>query len=270
MKEITDNRELQLIEVETLERVATFCEERGIRYSLGYGTLLGAIREKGFIPWDDDIDVLMPRPDYERFCKEFSAEDLSLHYIKNDKNYWIWFAKVFDDRTLALEGRTETHETSLFVDIFPLDGFPDAKTVQRIALKFNRLIKYHYFRSRSLTWIMTHTRKRAFYKMAMVQVAKLVLKLVFYVFPKRYFAKAITKTFSHYNYDVANVFWLLGMRNAMPRSCVDSFVDVEFEGRKYKAIAGWDTYLSIRYGDYMTPPPEEERVVHHLVKAWWK
>ena len=102
MREITDKRELQEIELEIFDAIHAFCEKRGLRYSLYGGTLIGAIRHKGFIPWDDDIDLIMPRPDYEVFCREFKADGFSVHDHRNDTEYVYRFLCMTTETILSM------------------------------------------------------------------------------------------------------------------------------------------------------------------------
>ena len=122
MQEIS-TEELKKIQLDILDEVTKFCEQKNIRMSLGYGTLLGAIRHKGYIPWDDDVDILMPYPDYKRFLKEFVGykDNLIVQYMGNDSSYRFTFAKVYDNRTLLLE---KTIRTGVYIDIYPVIGFP--------------------------------------------------------------------------------------------------------------------------------------------------
>ena len=270
LKPITDIKEIQQIEKGILERVATFCEERGIRYSLAYGTLLGAIRHKGFIPWDDDVDVLMPRPDYERFCKEFSAEGLSLHNMDNDENFPYLLSRVYDDRTVQKDSFHPQLDASVCIDIYALDGFPSKKKAY-IALAWRRAIYASYMSKYmpDLNWQPGH-------KNLSFKVGFLVLKTLSCVLPlsKHFLLSTLHKRMTRYGYDnqpiLGNINWGVGKKDVMLRSWCENFVDVEFEGRQYKAFSGWDDWLSFRYGDYMTPPPEKNRVGGHVFKAWWK
>ena len=126
-----DRRQIQLTLLEILKDVDAFCRASGIRYSLAYGTLLGAVRHKGFIPWDDDIDLLMPRPDFERFLatygKEPGARYQCLFNARGKKiNFVNFFAKVHDTKTLSIESRMrKSHRFGLSIDLFPVDGKPD-------------------------------------------------------------------------------------------------------------------------------------------------
>ena len=123
MKELSKN-EIKTIQLDILQSIHQFCETNNIRYSLAYGTLLGAIRHKGYIPWDDDIDVMMPRPDYERFIQNYPnfCDRNIVQTYNNDNSYYLWCAKVYDNRT---EQITFPTRSGVCVDVFPIDGLPD-------------------------------------------------------------------------------------------------------------------------------------------------
>ena len=237
MREITDKRELQEIELEIFDAIHAFCETRGIRYSLYGGTLIGAIRHKGFIPWDDDIDLIMPRPDYEVFCREFKDNGFSVHDFRTDSEYVYPFAKVYHENTVLVEGESK-HELCAFVDIFPIDGFPDngksllkAKWVRRmcmlcIAAKNGRVWK------RGLPW----------YKCAVF----LGMRCVLSPFSNYFFLNLFQKSLKKHGYEnqpiIGDMTWGYGACQCIPANEFSSFVDVDFEGRKAKAMSGWNSY----------------------------
>ena len=120
--------ELKKIQFDILKKVAAFCEKNKIKYYLGYGTLLGAVRHKGYIPWDDDIDIIMPRPDYLRFIEIFNKSTPSpelkvlSHYI--DKNHPYPFIKLINTKTKQVSHSSIKYDMGVCIDIFPLDGLP--------------------------------------------------------------------------------------------------------------------------------------------------
>lgn len=127
---ITDLQELKSIELDIMKKIHSFCADNDIRYCLTFGTLLGAVRHKGFIPWDDDIDIFMPRPDYEKFLANFRLYGEKHHlYIASSrtKHYFArTFLQVCDDRTTLIEPWSkEKRPRGVFVDVWPLDGLPD-------------------------------------------------------------------------------------------------------------------------------------------------
>ena len=132
MKKLTD-KEVKQIELDILEYVHNFCEENGLKYIMNYGTLIGAVRHKGFIPWDDDIDISMPRADYEKLIASFPKNGrYKILDHRTSKDYFNNFVKVIDTNTKIVDNRNDkTYESGLFIDIFPMDRFDDMKAVDK-------------------------------------------------------------------------------------------------------------------------------------------
>lgn len=142
MREI-QREELKKLEFDILKDVAEFCEKNQIRYYLCGGTLLGAIRHKGFIPWDDDIDIIMPRPDYIRFNNLYNKRDSNykVHSLFTDKNWYSTFAEVEDTRTIkTYNGFNQLGTFGVNIDIFPIDGSPDEEMLRKIFWKINNVL----------------------------------------------------------------------------------------------------------------------------------
>lgn len=118
------NEEIRMIQLDILQKVHDFCIERKLRYSLSYGTLIGAVRHKGFIPWDDDIDIMMPRPDYDRFMHEFDGtyNNLYVQNFENDDTWTFFQGKVYNSHTICKENAS--YSKHLFIDVFPCDALP--------------------------------------------------------------------------------------------------------------------------------------------------
>lgn len=131
MKQLTVEDAKQ-IELEILDYIDTLCKKHNINYIINYGTLIGAVRHEGFIPWDDDIDLSMPREDYQRFINIFQKEKskYELLSLETDKNYFNNFIKITDSTTKIIDTRnTKTYESGIFIDIFPMDRFDDPKVI---------------------------------------------------------------------------------------------------------------------------------------------
>ncbi len=267
MREITDIKEIQQIELGILEKVHDFCTTNNIRYAICGGTLLGAIRHKGFIPWDDDIDIHIPRPDYERFCREFKSTDCSVHCLGNDKDYIFPYAKVYDNRTLLIETYNPTVKAGVFIDVFPIDGVKDDKDAIS-ALKY-----------RDTLHLLNHLRRTPLFKKGRAcwkTLGVLILRPITYFFTARRVADLIHRKMVQRAFDGMSKIGLLvggggyGVKEIMPRSVMDVYIDVEFAKKKFKTYVGWETHLRNVYGDYMKLPPPEKRKSHHHFKAWWK
>ena len=145
MKRLT-LKEQQEFSLDILKDVAGFCERNGIRYSLGYGTLLGAVRHKGFIPWDDDVDVMMPREDYERFRVSYRSDKYSFIDSRNTRDCYIAFGRVCDTvRTTSSSCITWVRkDVGVWIDIFPIDRVPDdLETFRRIYDSMLLLMKFN-------------------------------------------------------------------------------------------------------------------------------
>lgn len=134
MKQMSEE-EIRRVQIQVLQEFRDFCEEHDITYSLCQGTLLGAIRHKGFVPWDDDIDVMMPRSDYERLLKLYKSNHYTLHHYSTCKPYIYSYAKMSDNRTVMKEGKVYDCELGVNIDIFPIDALPDTESEYRKWIK---------------------------------------------------------------------------------------------------------------------------------------
>ena len=255
--------EIKRIELNILLEFDDYCQENNLRYYLSGGTLLGAIRHKGFIPWDDDIDVCMPRPDYERFIRSYSQAQ-SCYKLKSGylKNFSAPFTKVIDIRTKVLSQFNESDvDTNLWIDIFPVDGLPENLTeVQNIYDKCN------FYR----TVLNLSSAKLGEGKTAFRKYSKYLLKPLAQIYGKKRCIDKIEKIASQYPYEtskyVGAITWgLYGVGERMLKSEFEKEVEVEFEGHRFPAFSCWDSYLKGLYGDYMQLPPVEKRKTHDMV-----
>lgn len=258
MREI-DIVKLRGIQLDILDSVDTFCKENGIKYWLDKGTLLGAVRHKGYIPWDDDIDIGMLREDYETFRKSYKSDRFKLINIDNEPELFCPFGKVVDRGTLLIEDNRYLLSVNIDVDIY--DNAPENdKTVQKMFDKRDRLRRLSSLQKQPVKNIeggLTGALKRA---------RRSALKLL----SRDYFMKQMVKNAKSFSgcdtRFVAN--FLEYGRCVVDRDIFSSTVSCTFEGREYPAPKDYDRLLKAYYGDYMTPPPEEKQITHHNVRAY--
>ena len=256
-------RELQIAELDSLNHFDNFCRKHGLTYYLCGGCLIGSIRTKSFVPWDDDIDVLMPRPDYEQFLRLYKEHNKSERFVlldaDKDNTYGNIFAVVADtDHTLIKEYQKDMDMPhGIPLDIFPIDGLAPNKAGRYVQYMWTMI--YSLFRS----GIVPKNQG------GLLSFGSRLLLGIFRGKNIRYkIWKFAEKRMSRYNFETSeNVAELCAgfyfMKKIYPRSIYDGVVEVEFEGRKYLAMKNYDEYLKIPFGDYMKLPPEEKRIAHH-------
>lgn len=266
MRKEIKSEELKQIQLGVLDAVVAFCTEHNLRYFLGYGTLLGAVRHKGYIPWDDDIDIMMPRKDYGYLLEHFNVFNAN-YKVKNhhlDKRYPISFAKVFDKRTVLLENVRRKFDIGVNIDIFPLDGLPDNK--EEAVRHLNRILNlYKIYAIKSLTL----SKKRGWYKNFLIVLCRIPTFFISY----QCINNKIEVLSLLFDYEqsgcIANCAAPYGTNEIMDKHIFSSSEELVFESKKYTVPHGWHEYLTKLYGDYMQFPPESQQVTHHSFKAYW-
>ena len=250
--------------LELMTEFDKICVENGLRYSIAYGTLLGAVRHRGFIPWDDDVDFVMPRPDYERMCALIRSGQIDLgdHLILSDDRSgkaFYSFCKLMDTR-YRIKRWSQREVKYLYVDIFPLDGAPEDE----------KDLKIHYRRRLKYSAIMALARWAVPEKKWMLCFR--VLGFPFYLAATLYgmhrAARKANKLAARYDFETHDEYSTFSFGTEkwlMPRATFEQpAVRLLFEDKSFYSIAAWDEWLTKIYGDYMTPPPENKRNAHSL------
>ena len=270
MSRIVTKDEVRQIQLELLRTFHNYCLSHGLRYSLSGGSLLGAVRHEGFIPWDDDIDVMMPRTDYETFLKEFekaSTHITILHYLK-DSNYHLPQAKISDKRTY----RKGFESVGVNIDLFPVDGLPPNELFSEWKKELDRLnkVRYEVYYINNPQFAPKSTLSPILYSVKRVYAwGKHFLLPDWYEITKKYNDKLSAFPFDK-SKNAAVVNGKYGERELLPQSVFAKYIPLLFEGEKYMCIEGYDMYLSSLYGDYMKLPPEDKRVNGHDHELYWK
>ena len=258
-----DLDELRKIQIQILDITAKFCDEHQIHYWLDSGTLIGAVRHNGYIPWDDDIDIGMLRPDFERFIREFNGYD-SRYVVKcvdTDPTFPYAFAKILDTKTILYEPDEKGSKIQINIDLFAYDNAPDdARAVHK---QYNRRDFYQYA---NVIRTMRIKPSGGVCKRLLIRA----LRLLLLPFPENYFAKKESENARRYNgtetKQIGN--FLAFLRIVCDREVLEKFEDHVFEGKMYKVPSAYDRWLTILYGDYMKLPPKEKQVAHHAFKAY--
>jgi len=268
MKAIEIN-ELRKLQLQIMQAIHDFCTNNNIRYSISGGTLIGAVRHKGYIPWDDDIDCMMPRPDYEKFVKTFNENnnsDFKVFSSYNDSFFFQPFAKVVNTKTTLIEHEDRPQPNlGVYVDVFPIDGLPNNEKARE--QYWNMIAKKKNFS----TVVYSKSNKK---EHGMKKLARKVLFCLFRPFPANWYANKLHKLgmknpFEGSNF-VANSIFGYHKKEQMPKNIFDSYVLLKFEDRKFYAVKDYNTYLSNLFGDYMQLPPKEKQISKHDFEAYWR
>jgi lipopolysaccharide cholinephosphotransferase len=257
--------ELKSIQINILKAIDSFCKQNNIKYFLAYGTLLGSVRHKGYIPWDDDIDIIMSRSDYEVFLKKFNLSSIRYKFICNQNfdEYYLVFGKAIDTQTVLIEnGVINASHIGIYVDIFPYDNRYDSYSC---SLLLSYLIKFINFIRLTKPLSFNHKTKT------------ITRQLIFYIF------KLITAPFSlkKLNNIVESLSKISNQNNSKyvsvapgsiiyERAWFNDCIEEKFEGIYFQIPREYDKVLTAMFGNYMQLPSVEKRVSHHYFIAYWK
>lgn len=260
--------------LEMLVYIGEICDKNNIDYSLCGGTLIGAIRHKGFIPWDDDIDIFLIRPEYERLISILENDNSYTLISADTLGYYYTFSKLIDKRTiLRTDGRVEASipHLGVFLDIFPIDGVPSIREEQITHIdNLNSLIKRMNLSMGDSYYASPFAWKRIIKRLVYYPMHKIALQNGTPDQWKERLLHEYTKYSFYQSAYVGNVIFSRGICEIFPRAFYEKTIDVEFEGHSFKCIANYDKYLRAAYGDYMKLPPVDERICHSCYTAYWK
>lgn len=266
-------RKLQLAELNILKVVTAFLDKNGIRYYMNYGTMIGAIRHKGFIPWDDDVDICIPRPDYEKLltiANEMPGTIIFTEYRLGNSLSQI--LQAVDEsvivKTLPFPGAEQVDSRYAWIDIFPIDGMPSGKIARKI--HGERIFFRRFLWGLTVNKVATKTDlvkgssfrvKRILYQIGIPKLLNRDKRL-----------RSLNKLLLKVPYDTAqfviNSASPYKMKDIVPKKWIDEYVPIPFEDGVFNGPKGYDAFLTHLYGDYMTPPPvgSESRNHHNLVE----
>ena len=236
---------LHQADMEIAKAVVALCDAHGLTYYMLGGTMLGAIRHKGFIPWDDDIDLGMPRDDYERFLEiapQALPDHLKVVNYRTDPNYMYYITRILDTDTKVIEERigNENKYTNASIDIFPIDGTPNNPIIRKI----------YFFRVKLLLWVMEK-----------IPVEKLTTPYK----QKCKIDKLLRKQKIEGAKYIGNIMGAYRTREIVPAEFYGKGAFYPFENMQLRGLEKYDEYLSYTYGDYMRLPPEDKRKTHFRI-----
>jgi len=248
-------RTLQNRLIPLLECIDKVCHNQGLSYYLCAGTMLGAVRHHGFIPWDDDIDICMPRPDYEKLmaaCEEWVPKPMEIIGPHNKADYPYPFAKIIDSGTTVIERPDFYFVEGIYIDIFPIDGISSSVFQQKWHIR-----RYKFWRH------LLFLRGRDPYKHGHGPRSWWPL-LLHKVFSLKWLQNKVSNIMKEYDFNVSSMVidHDFNERGIMPKELFGKPKSYVFEGHHFNGVHNSDAYLTILYGDYMTLPPVEKRVQH--------
>lgn len=269
-----DNKEIspaeqRLIQLDILKSIDLFCKSNSINYSLAFGTLLGAVRHKGFIPWDDDIDIMMTRENYERFREVYHSERYPLYDLKTNIKYPLSMGKIHDSRTYYYRSGIK-RDLGLFIDIFPFDNVPEDTQIRQEWIK--KIHKYNIYN------IAKNTPIKYQLNSGISLLGKIRIILIKAFGNSSYIHKTLENQYIKYNKETTpymGVPAVMSMKKSFesklfPKELFQSYTTLEFENYTFSAICRYDEFLRIFYGDYMQLPPVDQRVGKHDIVAYYK
>ncbi len=266
-------QDIQMMSLDILKDVHKFCIENNIRYTLQGGTLLGAIRHNGFIPWDDDIDIAMPRPDYNRFIREYSSTNGYVavsREMPNSNDVLIAFCRVCDiHKTIVNTGHApwSGRQTGIWIDVFPLDSVEDdyaicLNRIKKMAVLW-RMITIKRYRNLPISQNVTFGDYCKWFG------RKILSPFISYRFLDEYINQCNMIGWEETSYYSNLSFLGYGIKERHHKRVIKDIILHPFEDTEFCIIKGYDEALTEKYGNYMALPPEKDRVVRHGFNSYY-
>lgn len=252
-----DIHALHRVILQNLLAVDKMASKWHLRYYIWAGTMIGAIRHRGFIPWDDDIDIAMPRRDYDLLAQNSKAwlpEGYEFVSAETDSLYPLPFGKIQDGRTTLIERIHLKYLGGVYIDVFPIDGVPDNALLRRW-----KFVRYEYFK-RVLYLLCRDPYKGGFTWKSLLPL------LVRRIYSLGGVQKSIQRLLKEDDFDACRLVadYDDGLQGVMPKSVLGTPTPYDFEGEKVMGVEHFHQYLTQKYGDYMQLPPKEQRRQHNF------
>lgn len=259
-----NNYEIKRILLDILKEIDEFCSKNNITYFLAYGTLLGAVRHNGFIPWDDDIDICMPRPDYEIFIDTFISKDSRYEVVAHtkDNKYPYFFAKVHDSNTYLETKSTFKDKMGLFVDVFPIDALPEDIGLQKKNIK-----RFIFYRNIFNIKALKYDKDRSIIKNLTLFASRFITTFI----PISFLVEKIDKISMSFNYSdhkLVSISATTDQRLILSKELFSEVIRIKFEDMEAPVPKKYKEILRLNYGDYLKLPPKEKQVSHHKFRAF--
>lgn len=265
--------EVQQIALGILKEIDRICKEQGLKYTLAYGTLIGTIRHGGFIPWDDDIDIMMPRPDFEKLIEYYNSNETGSYRLMNLNNtvgYPYFNTRICDTRTYINVTNEDSYGMGVFVDVCAMDGLGnDWGEACSMMAKSKILCSSMFLATRNKFHIgLTKGIKK--------KILKYPAYIITHLLGKKFFIRQMQELVASCDYEnskyVGCLLWSTykPQKEVMKKVWIENVVKRKFEDGEFYVTSSYDAMLTQIYGDYMQLPPEKDRIYHHLYKAYRK
>ena len=283
MNEI-DLKTIKDLSLSMIKDIAAFCDEHSLRYYLAYGTMLGAVRHHGFIPWDDDVDLMMPRPDYEKFVSLYNQSNAryQVYSIDTTEEYTYTMAKVFDTHTMMVDKTLwkPFPMAGVFVDIFPMDGLPEGEQEQAKHFDKQQWLNL-LFRGSAMKFTFSNRYADSKSQFATLKVyVRTLLKFgaitLMHALPTTKLIHKINDSAKKYDYETSKFVSIVvdcdseNKREVYPKELFDKRVKYPFEDTEVYGVEDYDFYLTHLYNEYMVAPPADRCVPHHNYNVYWR